>query len=89
MSSQMQIDTDDTRAALGAAATDRTTAITGTAITLPQGSYVTPTNALAASLVVERLAQLTVLVTTGTVATQVSTAAYESTEHGNAGSLST
>jgi hypothetical protein len=89
MPARLQIDTEATGTGLAAAAQDRSTAIAGTDITLPQGLYVSATNALAAGLVSARLANLATRVTAGAATAQCSVATYETTEQASAASLTT
>lgn len=89
MPAKTHIDTEATAAALAAVAEQRMTAIAGTDITLPQGQYVSGTNAIAAGLIATRLADLARLTTAGAVAAQTSVATYETTEQANAATLTT
>ena len=89
MPARTKIDTEDTGAGLAAAAQTRSTAIAGTDITLPQGLYVSATNALAAGLVAARLADVEARVTVGAATAQSSVATYEATEQANAATLTT
>lgn len=89
MPARTQIDTEATGTGLAASAQSRSTAIAGTDITLPQGLYVSATNALAAGLVAARLADLGARVTAGAATAQSSVATYEATEQANAASLRT
>lgn len=89
MPAKTHIDTEATAGALAAVAEQRMTAIVGTDITLPQGAYVSGTNAIAAGLIATRLADLARLTTAGAVAAQTSVAAYETTEEANAATLTT
>lgn len=89
MAAKTHIDTEATASGLAAAAQARLTAIAGTDITLPQGLYVSPTNALGAGLIAARLADLSTRVTTGAAAAATSVAMYESTEQANAATLTT
>lgn len=89
MPAKTHIDTEATAAALATVAEQRMTAIAGTDITLPQGQYVSGTNAIAAGLIATRLADLARLTTAGGVAAQTSVATYETTEQANAATLTT
>ncbi|ULN44714.1 hypothetical protein MI149_29920 (plasmid) [Mycolicibacterium crocinum] len=89
MPAETHIDTEATRTGLAASAQTRSTAIAGTDITLPQGQYVSATNAVAAGLVAARLADLAGLTAAGAAAAQASVATYEAAEQGNAGTLTT
>ena len=89
MPAKTHIDTEATAAALAAVAEQRMTAIAGTDITLPQGQYVSGTNAIAAGLIATRLADLARLTTAGAVAAQTSVATYETAEEANAATLTT
>ena len=89
MPARTTIDTEPTGAGLAAAAQARSTAIAGTDITLPQGLYVSATNALAAGLVAMRLADVAARVTAGAATAQSSVATYEATEQANAATLTT
>ncbi|KDE97235.1 conserved hypothetical protein [uncultured Mycobacterium sp.] len=89
MPAKTHIDTQATAAALAAVAEHRMTAIAGTDITLPQGEYVGATNAVAASLITTRLAELASLTVAGAAAAQCSVATYEATEQANAATLTT
>lgn len=89
MPAKTHIDTEATAAALAALAEQRMTAIAGTDITLPQGQYVSGTNAIAAGLIATRLADLARLTTAGAVAAQTSVATYETAEEANAATLTT
>jgi len=89
MPAKTHIDTEATAAALAAVAEQRMTAIAGTDITLPQGQYVSGTNAIAAGLIATRLADLARLTTAGAVAAQTSVATYETAEAANAATLTT
>jgi hypothetical protein len=89
MPAKTHIDTEATAAALAAVAGQRMTAIAGTDITLPQGQYVSGTNAIAAGLIATRLADLARLTTAGAVAAQTSVATYETAEEANAATLTT
>lgn len=89
MPAKTHIDTEATAAALATVAEQRMTAIAGTDITLPQGQYVSGTNAIAAGLIATRLANLARLTTAGAVAAQCSVATYDTTEEANAATLTT
>jgi hypothetical protein len=89
MPARTEIDTEATGTGLASAAQNRSTAIAGTDITLPQGLYVSATNALAAGLVATRLADFAARVTVGAATAQGSVAAYEATEQANAATLTT
>lgn len=89
MPAKTHIDTPATAAALAAVAEHRMTAIAGTDIALPEGQYVGATNAVAASLIATRLAELTSLTVAGAAAAQCSVATYEATEQANAATLTT
>lgn len=89
MPAETHIDTEATGSGLAASAQARSTAIAGTDITLPQGQYVSATNALAAGLVAARLADLVGRTTAGAATAQTSVATYETTEQANAATLTT
>ena len=89
MPARTQIDTEAAGTGLAASAQSRSTAIAGTDITLPQGLYVSATNALAAGLVAARLADLSARVTVGAATAQSSVTTYEATEQSSAASLRT
>jgi hypothetical protein len=89
MPARTEIDTEATCTGLASVAQNRSTAIAGTDITLPQGLYVSATNALAAGLVAARLADFAARVTVGAATAQGSVAAYEATEQANAATLTT
>lgn len=89
MPARTAIDTESTGTCLAASAQNRSTAIAGTDITLPQGQYVGATNALAAGLIAARLADLADRTIAGVTAAQCSVAAYEATEQANAATLTT
>jgi hypothetical protein len=83
------IDAEATGTGLAASAAARSTAISGTNITLPQGQYVSATNAVAAGLLAARLANLAGRTTAGAATAQCSVATYETTEQANAATLTT
>jgi hypothetical protein len=89
MPARTQIDTEATASGLAASAQARLTAIAGTDITLPQGLYVSATNALGAGLIAARLADLSTRVTKGAAAALISVVTYEATEQANAATLKT
>ena len=76
MSAEIHIDTEATGTGLAASAQARSTAIAGTDITLPQGQYVSSTNALAAGLVAARIANLAGRTTAGAATAQSSVSTY-------------
>lgn len=89
MPAKTHIATEATAAALAVVAEQRMTAIAGTDIALPQGQYVSGTNAIAAGLIATRLADLARLSTAGAVAAQTSVTAYDTAEEANAATLTT